>query len=402
MGWGRVNRQYGLSMSQYPLLVRPGIGNGGNPGFSAAQDRPMFGSTSSARKPRATFAPWNQGRAVGQRAAFSPEHVGVIRSLLAAAGHLRDLALFNTGVDTMLQASDLMALRVGDGRTQTACVNMSRIAGSCFRHRFPAPFRWSRCWSSGTGPRGRSPRSRRPADRRERAARPFHMRAGVHRPFRIGVGPDHSQRAAIDPHLGTQFERVSPLIAAPTAARLEVFRPGRRPKPRTGRRRSYRPAPWQRRRRLAAPHDPTSLQSGWRRCPRQAADGAADSAAAADVADQAGDDVRGAVSVDGEQGQHLPPVIGHVRVNPDGGLGHVEGLADLGGRPERPELSGSASGRHRAWSRRSRCGPGSGWVAPNMPTPAALSGALVGHLRARVTTHTSMPRSETILGQSRA
>lgn len=81
---------------------------------------------------------WNKGRAVGQKAPFSPDQVHLIRSLLendarkaellcrarpagarqaSRAPHLRalrDLALFNTAISTMLRARDLLALGVAD------------------------------------------------------------------------------------------------------------------------------------------------------------------------------------------------------------------------------------------------------------------------------------------------
>ena len=58
--------------------------------------------------------PWNKDKAVGQMAPFTPEQAGVIRSLLTAEKKIRDLALFNTALDTMLRASDLLPLRVID------------------------------------------------------------------------------------------------------------------------------------------------------------------------------------------------------------------------------------------------------------------------------------------------
>lgn len=58
--------------------------------------------------------PWNKGKAIGQMAPFSSEQAQLIRSILEAEGNLRDLALFNTAIDTMLRASDLLALRVND------------------------------------------------------------------------------------------------------------------------------------------------------------------------------------------------------------------------------------------------------------------------------------------------
>ncbi len=58
--------------------------------------------------------PWNKGKAIGQMAAFTPPQAQLIRSILEAEHNLRDLALFNTAIDTMLRASDLLTLRVSD------------------------------------------------------------------------------------------------------------------------------------------------------------------------------------------------------------------------------------------------------------------------------------------------
>lgn len=58
--------------------------------------------------------PWNKGKSVGQMAPFTPDQVQVIRSLMQTEGKVRDLALFNVGLDTMLRASDLLALTVDD------------------------------------------------------------------------------------------------------------------------------------------------------------------------------------------------------------------------------------------------------------------------------------------------
>lgn len=86
--------------------------------------------------------PWNKGKAVGQKTPFTPDQADLIRTILKsdhetfteeaarfaannqaskaksasrkARGAIRDLAMFNTGVDTMLRASDLLKLRVID------------------------------------------------------------------------------------------------------------------------------------------------------------------------------------------------------------------------------------------------------------------------------------------------
>lgn len=59
-------------------------------------------------------APWNKNRPMGQMAPFTPEEAVLIRTRLTAKKKLRDLALFNAGIDTMLRASDLLPLRVID------------------------------------------------------------------------------------------------------------------------------------------------------------------------------------------------------------------------------------------------------------------------------------------------
>jgi integrase len=60
--------------------------------------------------------PWNQGRKVGKRNAFTPDQVKRIRGVLVKrnASGLGDLALFSTAIDTMLQGRDLLELLVRD------------------------------------------------------------------------------------------------------------------------------------------------------------------------------------------------------------------------------------------------------------------------------------------------
>ena len=69
---------------------------------------------SKKQKAKIGDGPWNKDKAVGQMAPFTAEQAGVIRSLLTTEGKIRDLALFNTALDTMLRASDLLPLRVID------------------------------------------------------------------------------------------------------------------------------------------------------------------------------------------------------------------------------------------------------------------------------------------------
>lgn len=69
---------------------------------------------SKKQKAKIEEGPWNKDKAVGQMEPFTPEQAGVIRSLLTAEKKIRDLALFNTALDTMLRASDLLPLRIID------------------------------------------------------------------------------------------------------------------------------------------------------------------------------------------------------------------------------------------------------------------------------------------------
>jgi integrase len=58
--------------------------------------------------------PWNQHRIVGPKAPFKPKHVWAIRQELKRGGKIRDLALFNYGIDSKLRGCDLVRLRVSD------------------------------------------------------------------------------------------------------------------------------------------------------------------------------------------------------------------------------------------------------------------------------------------------
>ena len=58
------------------------------------------------------IAPWNKGRAQGQKRPLTPAQVGVVKEVLSNSGRLRDLALFSLALDTLLRASALLALRV--------------------------------------------------------------------------------------------------------------------------------------------------------------------------------------------------------------------------------------------------------------------------------------------------
>ena len=58
--------------------------------------------------------PWNKGKLVGQKAPFKLKEIWAIRVRLQMQQRLRELALFNLGIDSKLRACDLVSLRVHD------------------------------------------------------------------------------------------------------------------------------------------------------------------------------------------------------------------------------------------------------------------------------------------------
>ena len=61
-----------------------------------------------------TRRPWNLGRLVSPKPPFKPKHIWAIRTRLQHEGRTRDLALFNTAIDSKLRGCDLVRLRVAD------------------------------------------------------------------------------------------------------------------------------------------------------------------------------------------------------------------------------------------------------------------------------------------------
>ncbi|KZL06560.1 hypothetical protein PsAD26_03816 [Pseudovibrio sp. Ad26] len=57
---------------------------------------------------------WNRGRIVGQKRPLLPKHVWAIRVRLELAGKVRELALFNTAIDSKLRGCNLVRLKVVD------------------------------------------------------------------------------------------------------------------------------------------------------------------------------------------------------------------------------------------------------------------------------------------------
>ncbi|KQP73189.1 integrase [Methylobacterium sp. Leaf111] len=68
----------------------------------------MLSTTDTTRRP------WNLGRLIGPKPPFKPKHIWAIRTRLQHEGRTRDLALFNTAIDSKLRGCDLVRLRVSD------------------------------------------------------------------------------------------------------------------------------------------------------------------------------------------------------------------------------------------------------------------------------------------------
>ena len=58
--------------------------------------------------------PWNKGKIVGQKAPFKLKDIWALRIQLQMQGRVRELALFNLGIDSKLRGCDLVALKVRD------------------------------------------------------------------------------------------------------------------------------------------------------------------------------------------------------------------------------------------------------------------------------------------------
>src|SRR5450631_1730767 len=58
--------------------------------------------------------PWNKGKIVGQKAPFKTKDISALRVRLQMENRVRELALFNLGIDSKLRGCDLVALKVRD------------------------------------------------------------------------------------------------------------------------------------------------------------------------------------------------------------------------------------------------------------------------------------------------
>jgi len=58
--------------------------------------------------------PWNKGKIVGQKAPFKLKDIWALRVRLQMESRVRELALFNLGIDSKLRGCDLVGLKVRD------------------------------------------------------------------------------------------------------------------------------------------------------------------------------------------------------------------------------------------------------------------------------------------------
>lgn len=58
--------------------------------------------------------PWNKGKIVGQKAPFKLKDIWALRVRFQMENRVRELALFNLGIDSKLRACDLVSLKVRD------------------------------------------------------------------------------------------------------------------------------------------------------------------------------------------------------------------------------------------------------------------------------------------------
>ena len=56
--------------------------------------------------------PWNKGKLVGQKAPFKLKDIWALRVRLQMEGRVRELALFNLGIDSKLRGCDLVRMKV--------------------------------------------------------------------------------------------------------------------------------------------------------------------------------------------------------------------------------------------------------------------------------------------------
>ncbi len=72
--------------------------------------------------------PWNKGKIVGQKAPFKVKDIWALRVRLQMEDRVRELALFNLGIEGKLRGCDLVSLEV---RTSAMVTRWHRGPSSC-------------------------------------------------------------------------------------------------------------------------------------------------------------------------------------------------------------------------------------------------------------------------------
>lgn len=80
--------------------------------------RPSTRLETNMETPESTVCrqPWNKGKVVGQKLPFKLKDIWALRVRLQMQSRVRELALFNLGIDSKLRGCDLVALKVRDVR----------------------------------------------------------------------------------------------------------------------------------------------------------------------------------------------------------------------------------------------------------------------------------------------
>lgn len=98
--------------------------------------------------------PWKKGKIVGQKAPFKVKDVWALRVRLQIENRVRELALFNLGIDSKLWGCDLVAMKFRDvchsDQLATRAIVMQHRATSS---NCPPTLRWLSCGVSSLAPR---------------------------------------------------------------------------------------------------------------------------------------------------------------------------------------------------------------------------------------------------------
>ena len=75
--------------------------------------------------------PWNKGKIVGQKAPFKSKDIWALRMRLQMENRVRELALFNLGIDSKLRGCDLVGsvALAGKGRAESVVGVDLRLPG---------------------------------------------------------------------------------------------------------------------------------------------------------------------------------------------------------------------------------------------------------------------------------